>query len=200
MSKLINIDSDSTAYRDMVAEVLPRGPIWALENPGVEGMAGGLGVEAVRFHRRLYDLMLEAYPATADELLAEWEEVFGLPLCDSLPTGTAARQSALAARVAAQGGQSRAYYIDLAWTVLTPAGYDRTTDPNLVTIEEKPYGTPFRVSINRVGDRLNGIGTTAMWVLHLPVGTPADAAAIIECLIDHYKPAHTSVSYNYDTT
>lgn len=191
MSKLINIDSNSTTYGDMVAEVLPRGPIWDPSNPGVGGMAGGLGVEAVRFHRRLCDLMLEAYPATADELLAEWEEVFGLPLCTE-PDTDDGRRVALAGRVAAQGGQSRAYYIDLAWSVLEADGeFSRVDDPSGVWIEEEPYGSPFEAWGGSAWDLLGGSGARHYWTMHLPSAVGATKRAIIECLLCKYKPAHT---------
>lgn len=191
MSKLINIDSNSTTYGDMVAEVLPRGPIWDPSNPGVGGMAGGLGVEAVRFHRRLCDLMLEAYPSTADELLAEWEEVFGLPLCTE-PDTDDGRRLALAGRVAAQGGQSRAYYIDLAWRVLEADGeLVRADDPEGVWIEEEPYGSPFEAWGGSAWDLLGGSGARHYWTMHLPSAVGATKRAIIECLLCKYKPAHT---------
>lgn len=198
MAKLIPLESE-IPYRDMAQQLGPVGPIWSLNNPGVAGMRGGEAVEATRFHNRLVDLMREAFPATADELLSQWESDFGLPLCDDAPTTLEARQAALAGKVAAQGGQSRAYYTDLAWTVLETEGFVRAIDPEFVWIEERPHGSPFRVSINRVGDRLGSVGDLFAWVMHLPSQLSEDGAHVLECLIEHYKPAHTTVSFEYDS-
>lgn len=151
------------------------------------------------FHGRVIDFLAEADPRTTDELLAEWERVYGLPLCDDAPTGDDERRAALAGRVAAVGGQTPAYYIDLAWAVLEQTGYGRATDPDLVTIEETPYGEPFRVG-DRVGGRLGSVTDLSHWILHLPADTSADLAAIIECLVERYAPAHTVVHFEYDTT
>lgn len=189
---LVRLDEESTAYQLMLGELLPRGPIWDIfSNAGLGGLMAGLGVEAVRLHNRIVDLMLEAYPSTADELLDEWEEVYGLPFCDDAPPTDDLRRAALAARVRAQGGQSPAYYIELARTVLG--------DPNAnVTVEEFPNGVPFRVSVNRVGDRLVDVGEVFSWILHVPTTTTADQLAIIECLVEHYKPAHTVATVEDD--
>lgn len=184
MAKLKTIPEDATAYREMTAALLPRGPIWTLDNAGVRGMAGGLGVEAIRFHNRLVALMLEAYPSTATELLAEWERVFGLPLCADAPTSLSDRQAALAGRVAAQGGQDRAYYIGIVRTVLG--------DPEaVVTIVENPYGTPFYAWLGHAWDLLGGEGVRAYWQVILPSGVSPAQQHIIECLLNEYKPAHT---------
>lgn len=189
---LARLEEDSTAYQLMLGELLPRGPIWDIfSNAGLGGLMAGLGVEAVRLHNRIVDLMLEAYPSTADELLDEWEEVYGLPFCDDVPPTDDLRRAALAARVKAQGGQSPSYYIELARTILG--------DPNAnVTVEEFPNGVPFRVSVSRVQDRLVSVSEIFSWVLHVPSTTTADQLAIIECLIEHYKPAHTVATVEDD--
>ncbi len=191
--KLFELTEGSDAYRDMNGESLPRGPIWDwLSAAGLGGMMAALGVEGVRFHNRIVDLMREAYPSTADELLAEWEEVYGLPLCDDLAPTDDLRRAALASRVAAQGGQSRAYFIGLARIVLN--------DPTApVWVEENPDGTPFRVSENRVGDRLWAVGSVFYWILHLPNTATADQVDIIDCLVQRFKPAHTSAAVVADS-
>lgn len=191
MAKLRQIGDSDIAYRDMIASLFPRGPIWDLTQPGVAGMTGGLGVEATRFHNRLVDLMLEAFPATADELLDEWEEAFGLPLC-SVPEDDDGRRLALAGKVAAQGGQSRAYFIDLAWAVLSADGeYSRVEEPDLVTITERPFGDPFVAWGSDAWDLLGGRGARFYWRINLPGDVSAAKEAIIECLLCRYKPAHT---------
>lgn len=200
MSKLRELAVDSDAFQQMVASLLPRGPIWVPRNADIAALSAGLGDEGVRFHNRMVELMLEAYPSTTDELLDEWEDAYGLPLCGDAPTDLASRQAALAGRVAAVGGQTPEYFIGLAWAVLEQSGYSRTTDPDLVTIEERPEGVPFRVSEGRVGDRLGAVEALFDWVMHLPTDTPTDFGHVIECIVERYAPAHTNVTFEYDTT
>lgn len=143
-------------------------------------------------------LMDEADPRTTSRLLDRWERVYGLPLCQDAPTDDDSRRAALAGRVAAQGGQSEPYFIDIVWATIGRV-YSRETDPDLVFIERQPYGTPFRVSVNRVGDRLNAVGSVFYWIVHMPTTTPAELRTIVECLVTLYKPAHSIVGFEYDT-
>lgn len=136
------------------------------------------------FHGRVMDFLAEADPRTTDELLAEWERVYGLPLCDDAPTGDDERRAALAGRVAAIGGQKPAYYIELVRAVLgDPAA--------AVTITEQPYGAPFYAWTGSAWDELGWPGMAHYWMVELPSGTSADLAHIVECLLMRYKPAHT---------
>lgn len=191
MAKLIELDDEAVDYRDLVAALLPRGPLWSLDNPGVRGVASGLGVEGVRFHNRSVALMREAVPRSAVELLSEWEKVFGLPLPGFDPTDLSERQAALSARVAARGGQDPHYYRELVRRVLS--------DPDAaVDIIDWPYGKPFRVSVSAVGDPLNGEGATFYWRVVLPVGTNSAQVDTVEALLALYKPGHTIVEVVVD--
>lgn len=186
MAKLTTQPSDTTAQRDLIAALLPRGPLWSLLNAGTLGMVKGLAGEALRFHNRLVELMLEAYPATTTELLDEWESDYGLPFGADAPTTTADRQAALAGRVAARGGQDPHYYVALARAVLGDPEAD-------VQVENWPYGKPFRTNISAVGEPLNGQGAIFYWRVTLPVGTSAEALSTITALLEAYKPGHTVV-------
>lgn len=193
MKKLSRLVEGTTAYRDMIGQLLPRGPIWRyLAQRGMLGLVGALGEEAVRFHNRMVDLMLEAFPSTATELLAEWEKTYGLPLCADAPTSEDARRAALAGRVAAVGGASVEYFTDLIWAVLESGGtFSRTEQPDGVTIEEWPYGVTLRAWEGSAWDAVADVGAMFHWRVKLPSGTPRDLAHIVECLLRRYKPAHT---------
>lgn len=186
MAKLTELDEEAVDYRDLVAALLPRGPLWSLDNPGVRGVASGLGIEGVRFHNRAVDLMREAVPGTAVETLDEWEKVFGLPLPGFVPSTLSERQAALSGRVAARGGQDPHYYIELARRVLGDPEAD-------VQVVEWPYGKPFRVSLSAVGDPLNGAGAMFYWRLVLPAGSTSAQVETVEALLALYKPGHTIV-------
>lgn len=187
MSKLKPLADGSNVYQRMIAALLPRGPIWSPKNADIAGMTAGLGDEGVRFHNRMADLMLEAYPATADETIDEWESVYGLPLCGDAPTDLASRQAALAGRYAAQGGQDRDYYIAMIRSALG--------DPEAaVTITERPWGSSFCAWASHAWDTLGSPGLVHHWRVTLPAGTSDDLVHIVECLLEEFKPAHTVVS------
>lgn len=191
MAGLKPFDESSPAYRGMLGALWPRGPIWDPTQPGVAGLTAGFALEATRFHNRLVALMREAFPATADELLSEWEDAYGLPLCTA-PETDDGRRLALAGRVAAQGGQSRPYYIALAWAVLEADGeYSRVDDPEGVWIEERPFGSPFVAWGSAAWEAGSPSAAVFYWILHLPAGVSEVKTDIIECLLCRFKPAHT---------
>lgn len=201
MAKLTALTKGDTGYRRALAMLLPRGPIWDVgTNPVLNAHVTWMASEPKLEHNRFVDLVLEADPRTADELLDEWIEAWGLPSpCGTMPTTEEGKRAMLAAKVAAQGGQSRAYFIAVVYAALDPSY--RESGLEWVTIEERPYGVPFRVGLSRVGDPLNGEASMHYWVLHLPTpesGSPT--AEVIECLIGHWKPAHTAVEFAYDIT
>lgn len=177
--------STAATYAAMLARLLPRGPIWDRLNTGLGGILTALGAELNEVHARMVDVMDEVYPATADELLDDWLRVWGLPApCSTMPATADGKRELLAGKVAAQGGQSRAYFIALGRAVLG----DLTAD---VTVEELPGGEPFRVSVSRVGDRLVGVGSVHHWILHMPSYTTDSQMDAIDCLVQKFKPAQT---------
>ena len=192
MAKLKLLPEDAAI--DLVLAVAPRGPIWDRLMAGVAGLFGGLEVEAVRFLNRLVALMRETVPATANELLAEWEACYGLPQCGDAPTTISGRQAALAGRVAAQGGQSRLYFLDVIWAVLESDGeYDRDLEPDLVTITKRPFGSPFVAWGSTAWEAANPGGAAYYWQATLPPDLSAEKLAVIGCLLCTYKPAHSVV-------
>src|SRR5262249_58307300 len=94
---------------------LPPGPAWSRDASAVLGTAflRGVALGYARAHGRQRYLLTDAFPATTDELLPEWEATCGLPdPClgdDPLPS---ARRRQLLARLTDPGGQSIQHYID----------------------------------------------------------------------------------------
>ena len=198
------LDSTDRAYIDAILQLYPRGPIWdgrttrtrAASEHALGAFITGTAAEPKRLHNRFVDLIAEADPRTTDELLDEWLEAWGLPApCGALPATDVEKRAQLAAKWAAQGGQSRAYYIGLVYLAL-PGGADYLASGlEWVYIEEQPYGRPFRVGTGVAGDPLNGEGAQFYWKIHMPAG---EDGTLVECLVDHFKPAHTVVLYAYD--
>lgn len=103
-------------YRSQLQALLPSGAAWPRE-PGaiLTKTLHAVADELARVDVRADDLLTESDPRSTFELLGDWERAFGLPAA-CVPAGqtTTERRSALAAKVAALGGQSRAYFLELA--------------------------------------------------------------------------------------
>jgi len=159
-----------------------------------------VAVEATRIQGRDCDLLAESYPCGADELLEDWERVCGLP--DECTEGTewtlAQRRALVCATLAALGGQSIAYYVQLA------ALYGYT-----ISIEEHP---PWRLGCMDFCDVTVGIpvgwwtvtspglpvthATVGCWYLGEPICV-VEGADVLECIIRRAAPAHTIVTFDY---
>lgn len=143
-------------------------------------------------------LLVEMFPDTTVDLIADWEDTYGLsPEADD---PLQVRRAALMKKMKELGGLSRQYFIDLAasygWTItideLLPfmCGWSKSGDylyiPEAIWIwRVNVQGSPvynYRVGESCAGERLT------WW--------PANTA--LESLITELKPAHTAVIFNYE--
>src|SRR5215813_261387 len=142
-------------------------------------------------------LLDESYPCGAVDLLPEWAATAGLPdecILPYWPVDTASQQLLVCAKLAARGGQSRAYFIALA------AAYGFT-----ITITEHP---PWRLGLDELCPPSSGhISATAIgpvgqcefwWEVNVEGNTGPFDPAVLECLIQRAAPAHTTVTFNWD--
>ncbi len=195
------------AYAAQLGQLLPQGAAWSYAPDGtLAGLLLALGEEFARIDGRALDLVEEADPRTALELLPDWERVAALPdTCTGAPDNVFERQAALHQKLTRRGAQNIAAYVELAARV----GYN-------VWIEEH---RPARCGM-RLGDRLNGPLWTFVWTVHirpfngyleestflaqarigdrLGVRLRGFGALDLECLIGRAAPAHTNVLFAYD--
>ncbi|MDR1656121.1 MAG: DUF2313 domain-containing protein [Deltaproteobacteria bacterium] len=196
------------SYFEQAKKLLPPGLIWAISEAGrlaeILRMSSG---QLSSCHLQAEKLTLEASPQTSDELLAEWEEVSGLP--DNCGGGNPAltiteRQELVIERLTRRGSMAVERFLEMSRNL----GYDVTikeykpftcgrsfcSGPNLlgrrdarffwrVTITS-PRMHWFKAGRYRCGERLG-------W------GTPA---ADIECYFLRRKPAHTDIIFEYQVT
>lgn len=104
-------------FEEAVRKLLPRGRAFPRQIGSVQdNFWKTVADRLAAVHARLADLTeREGFPPTAVELLSDWEEALGLPdPCLGANPVTAARQAAVAARLAATGGQSVPYYEQVA--------------------------------------------------------------------------------------
>lgn len=193
-------------YAEALSGLLPTGPAWPRDASSplmqlVSGMGQIWGDVASRADTLL---TIETDPRRAVEMLSDWERAFGLPDdCLGPVTTIEARRIRLLQRMTMEGGQSRAFFIDLAQTL----GYT-------ITIDEL---SPIMGGVSRGGDSawqagppeirftwIINVGGVPIWWFRGGVGEGgkdhhAEWSALIdlECLIRRYKPAHTQAIFNY---
>jgi len=180
--------------------LLPPGDAWALEEDALlTALLNARAASAARVHERVADLTeAEQFPWMAVDLLPDWEAAYGLPdPCTPLNATIAQRQAAVAAKVASTGGQSPAYFEQVAaalgWTV-TVTEFTPTRFGAL-------FGTPFR-----------GQQWQWTWQVNAPmiVAIPArfgeayfgqlfvaESSSQLECVLNRLKPSHTVLLMNY---
>lgn len=191
--------STALDYAYSLVKRLPRGAIWSRNlTVGLNGFLHGCAYEFSRAHNRIRDVLLEANPATATELIDAWEALLGLPdaCTETPPTTLAARRLAAAGKLAAQGGATQAYFVAVALA----HGYD-------VDITEPK---PFRAG-DHAGDRVWGEEWAFVWIVNVQNATfvyfRAGSRAgdrLVEvidesmvCLFEAIKPKHTVVIFNW---
>lgn len=179
---------------------MPRGRVWPKDADATQTQVlQGLAMPFKQHNDRANYLLIDAFPATAEELLPEWEATLGLPdPCAGTQPTIAARQAQVLARFAGQGGQSVAYFIAYAARL----GFT-------VTITQY---TPFRMGQQSMGDQLGSPDWAFTWAVNSPPNTVipfrmgqsamGDALAswgnaVLQCELTAIKPAHTVVNFIY---
>jgi len=191
---------DKAAYLNQLKAILPTGEIWPRDaSSNLSHFMESPAAELARVDGRAADLIEEADPRTTGEMLIDWETVAGLPdPCTGPLDSIEARRARLVQKLTKLGGQSRAYFIELAEEL----GY---VDPWIDEFR------PFTVNSN-VDDFIYTDPWRYVWRLNIREETletvfTAQSGCdeflrswgddILECVIEQYKPAHTHVLYGY---
>ena len=181
--------------------LLPEGEVWPRERDARQTQA--LRPLMGTYQRLTYRdgfLLADAFPTLTNELLPEWELTLGLPdPCTPLNPTVAQRRAAVAAKVAAQGGQSVPYFISVAAAL----GFT-------VTVDEF---APFRAGISTAGSPAYGPDWAHTWLINVPStdtfryfradnSAAGDALeswgnAEMQCRLSKIAPAHTILIFGY---
>lgn len=174
----------SGEYQAALLALLPRGRVWPRDLDALQAdFMAGLAPTFNRHDQRAQNLLVDAFPATAVELLPEWEESLGLPDPCAGPAATIEqRQAQVVARLTDNGGQSAAHFIDFA----AKLGFT-------ITIT---YFAPFRIGHSRAGDPIYGESWIFAWQVNSP-DVSLQPNAVLECELRARAPAHTYVLFNY---
>lgn len=188
-------------YAALLKNLLPPGTAFPRE-PGtdLEKVLLGCAEELSRVESRADQLAIDVNPLDTTELLPDWERAAGLPdKCSGVLEETIqGRRAALIAKLTSTGGQSEAYFIEVAKSL----GYE-------ITIRTF---NPFRVGLSAVGDALTNEAWQFAWEIKAPettvvyfrVGMSAVGEALrtwgndaLECKIRQLAPAHTVPIFTY---
>lgn len=189
-------------YRSQLASLLPKGLAWAGDvTSWLSRLLSGCSQELARVDQRMHDLVAELDPQQSVELMAEWEAATGLPdECSGSSDTLAERRAQLLMKLAATGGQSPAYFEEIAYIYTLM----------VCTVIEFH---PFRAGISAAGDALTNENWLHTWELNAPdmvlrefqagqslAGEPLRSWGneTLECIIGRLKPAHTNVIHTYE--
>lgn len=194
------LDDRTERFREAADRLLPQGLAWTRDRESnLRRLVKGLARAWARVDERADKLLLEASPATASELLSDWEEVLGLPgPCPSRAPSDLLRRFAAVARLSFQGGQSSQFFVDFAATLgfevtvnsLGPATCESNCETPIYDAEwvfawevHAPEVTPFFFTAGSsvAGERLVEVYTDSL-----------------ECEIEKSKPDQTVVHFRYD--
>ncbi|RAM63226.1 hypothetical protein RB24_18115 [Herbaspirillum rubrisubalbicans] len=187
-------------YQAQLLELLPSGPVWPRDlDTGLAQLLLAKADELARVDARADQLLEEADPRTTSELLSDWERVAGLPdeCMDLAPTPDERRQR-LHQKLAWQGGQSVAFFINL----LEVLGY-----PGCTITEFRPFraNSKCNASLNQGGWRfawrINVPGSVTIRTMNAtspcnaPIRRWGDSS--LACILARYRPAHTVLYISY---
>ena len=182
--------------------LLPRGAVWPREPDAVQTRAlAALMPTWSRLAERDENLLVDAFPATTDELLSEWEATLGLPdPCAGESPTLQQRQAQVLARFSGAGGQSIDYLVSFA----AQLGY-------AITIQQF---APARAGVLRAGQAAYGQAWAFAWQVTTPgtttvrfragasaAGEPLGSweSAVLECELKRLAPAHTTIVFAYSS-
>lgn len=204
-------------YKQLLVNLLPRGKLWQpKEQPIFKKLLDSFAAELCRVEERGRDLLREADPRQALELLEDFERLLGLPdECSPEGPSLQERRDQILRSLTNVGGLSKEFYEFIGLQL----GFVITVENRVNFIVGRgTVGQPLSNYFNRtfvvgdtVGTQLKEIG----WRYYFNVEMPATAANIfvvgdtvgnplvefsnplIECTMRKLKPAHSAVTFTF---
>lgn len=189
---------NAAAYFAQLQALLPRGDLWRRDgDASLTLLLKALAEEFARIDGRGRDLRREADPRTTSELLDDFERVAGLPdPCVPDVQSVEARRLRLVQKLTGRGGQSRAFFIELAAGLgfpITITEFRRFTAVSACTdaINADPWPFVWRVNAPAV----HIVHMTAVSACNEPLRSWGNE--LLECVLTRLKPAHTHLIFGY---
>jgi uncharacterized protein YmfQ (DUF2313 family) len=182
--------------------LLPRGPVWSRDpDATITKVIAALQPTYERSTTQANNLLIDAFPATAVQLLPEWQSALGLPDPGIAASPLLSQQQAqVVARLTGRGkNQSAQFFISFALTLGFP-----------ITITQF---APFRASQSAAGDPVCSEAWCFAWQINAPTftvnhfvagdtaGSPlaSSSGTILPFEIQRLAPAHTIPLFNFST-
>ncbi|WP_176330981.1 YmfQ family protein [Burkholderia vietnamiensis] len=191
-------DLTAADYLAALQALMPRGRVWPRDQDAIQTKTlAGCAPSFARHAARSKNLITDGFPASAYELLPEWESTLGLPdPCAGEAPTVQQRRAQVVARLTATGGQSIAYFTAVA----SALGYAITITQFTPSRFGWPIGRPF-----------GGNAWAFAWQVSAPTftiaglqfggsfGSPFSSWGnnVLQCEIATYAPAHTTVLFSY---
>lgn len=177
----------ATDYLGAMQALMPRGLIWSRDPAMVQTkVLAGLTKSYEVQNARANNLLVDAFPSSANELLPEWEATLGLPSAAAGPAPSLlARQTLVVARFVGAGGISIPYFANYASLL----GY-------LVSIKGH---APFRCGQSRCGHALGGPERMFQWTVSasarasMPFG--AFGPAVLQAEMQRLAPPYAVLNF-----
>ncbi|MCB2190359.1 MAG: DUF2313 domain-containing protein [Deltaproteobacteria bacterium] len=190
---------DVEGYTRLLQGLLPTGSVWPRDPEAtLTKLLAAWAAELARVDERGDDLVDEADPRTAFEMLTDWERVCGLPgTCHDTAEGLAQRRAAVTNQLTFRGGQSRAFFISLAAALGYQIGIEEFKPLRAGDLAGSPaYGADWAFAW-----RVRGPEASTVSVLRAGGGAGERLRDwgndLLECEISRRCPAHTNVLFAY---
>jgi uncharacterized protein YmfQ (DUF2313 family) len=191
---------NASDFHQALQNLMPRGRAWSKDPGSIQDKT--IACFAPSWQRGSTDalaLIVNAFPATALDLITEWQATLGLPDPCAGPAPTLIQQrQQIVARLINSGGQSAPYFIAFA-SVL---GY-------IVTVTND---APFRAGQSHAGSHVGNQDWFFTWAIHAPLeteipfrvgqsttGEPLESwgNTVLQCELNEISPAHTILQIEY---
>lgn len=168
--------------------------------PALSAEIAAHGTQLDAFQAHVEALLVEIDPRTTNQLLVDWERVYGLPdACGSVAVTAEERRAYLVAKVAATGGLSRPYfeslaavlgYPDITITTFRPTSCEMSCESLVI---DDTWRFAWQVNVPDQGDN------HGFFLADSTCTEPVDhyLTGVLECVFMRLKPAHTYVLFTY---
>lgn len=169
-------------YRQALLSLLPTGPIWSKVEGGILWYwANIIGESYKRNSVDALNLLTVAFPATATDLLPEWENTLGLPdPCLGYVEDINKRQKMVVGRLTDPIGNSANYYIQYA---------KNQFDQDITITQYAPF---------RFGTRFGHPFGNEKWSHTWKITSHNKNQDYLGCVFNRLSPAHTIFLFGYD--